>query len=741
MGDARRPPRRWPRRRCCRCAGSARIPLDSAAARHPARGRPGASGAYVASPAGPRGRRPAGRAAARRRLRRPRRRPVARRGAAAARRRGARRALARCAAAAAGHRRRPRRAHRSSPASAAGSVGCPRPWPRRSGADGADRVRRSVASSGSRPAGGSSSARPGPVDHRGRRGRARRAGGPAAGCSTRAPAAQPTSWPRSTTPSVAIVTLPSAVGRSRTSRRHRLPRPARRRAARSRPRRSPRRSGRGSGPSARRARPAGLGRPARRGAGAAAATTPTWSARSSADWPTPSAGRRASARRRRWCTRWGGGAAAVRVGPPRPGGAGSAPSVRPTPGLAVCGAAYDGVGVPACIASGEAAADQVLRQLVLGENGAMDSAPRHPVRARRRRSLSAQRPRDQRRRSATRCGRCSGCDRPLGAPTGPPLAAEVERAGRPARREGRGGPRARTTSPGCAPTPTAWSGGTRRAADACRTRTTGSAAPRSAPPATPVWSQMALHRPAEFNKSHVPAFLADEEPRALRLRLPVRPLLRVVPARRRRARARCSPSTARWRATTRTCGPTRWRRFALGDYEWMLAFEADELHRIVDLMRHLRGSDGPPARPRGGAVLHRAPPVGRPTSSRPCRSGPRRHRDPRRREPSQHRAGVGRVRAPDRPRRRSRLRLQPAGDRGRRAPRRGPRPPAGRARTGPRPRRPGPRRSDGGRPGAGRRQRPDAAGRTTGRSARTARRSAPSSPATTVSRTRRSSRT
>lgn len=30
--------------------------------------------------------------------------------------------------------------------------------------------------------------------------------------------------------------------------------------------------------------------------------------------------------------------------------------------------------------------------------------------------------------------------------------------------------------------------------------------------------------------------------------------------------------------------------FALGDYEWMLAFEADELHRIVDLMRDLRAS-------------------------------------------------------------------------------------------------------------------------------------------------------
>ena len=31
--------------------------------------------------------------------------------------------------------------------------------------------------------------------------------------------------------------------------------------------------------------------------------------------------------------------------------------------------------------------------------------------------------------------------------------------------------------------------------------------------------------------------------------------------------------------------------FALGDYEWLLAFEADELHRIVDLMRHLRSSE------------------------------------------------------------------------------------------------------------------------------------------------------
>ena len=30
--------------------------------------------------------------------------------------------------------------------------------------------------------------------------------------------------------------------------------------------------------------------------------------------------------------------------------------------------------------------------------------------------------------------------------------------------------------------------------------------------------------------------------------------------------------------------------FALGDYEWILSFEADELHRLVDIMHHLRAT-------------------------------------------------------------------------------------------------------------------------------------------------------
>jgi len=47
------------------------------------------------------------------------------------------------------------------------------------------------------------------------------------------------------------------------------------------------------------------------------------------------------------------------------------------------------------------------------------------------------------------------------------------------------------------------------------------------------------------------------------------------------------------RHTSRTASGTdpELAAFALGDYEWMLAFEADELYRIVDLMRHLRGSE------------------------------------------------------------------------------------------------------------------------------------------------------
>jgi peroxiredoxin len=105
----------------------------------------------------------------------------------------------------------------------------------------------------------------------------------------------------------------------------------------------------------------------------------------------------------------------------------------------------------------------------------------------------------------------------------------------------------------------------------------------------PVWSQMALHRPAEFNKSHLPAFLSSEPARAY---ISVYPFVRsyewyLLPDEERRdmlaEHGRMARNYPDVRANTVAS-------FSLGDYEWILAFEADELYRIVDLMRDLRAS-------------------------------------------------------------------------------------------------------------------------------------------------------
>ena len=110
----------------------------------------------------------------------------------------------------------------------------------------------------------------------------------------------------------------------------------------------------------------------------------------------------------------------------------------------------------------------------------------------------------------------------------------------------------------------------------------------------PVWSNTGVHRPAEFNQSHVPAFLAGEEPRRY---LCLYPFVRsydwylLDDSERRRLLAEHGMAARDYpdvRANTVAA-------FALGDYEWLLAFEADELHRIVDLMRALRAT---------GARLH-----------------------------------------------------------------------------------------------------------------------------------------
>src|SRR5258705_467963 len=105
----------------------------------------------------------------------------------------------------------------------------------------------------------------------------------------------------------------------------------------------------------------------------------------------------------------------------------------------------------------------------------------------------------------------------------------------------------------------------------------------------PVWSNAALHRPAEFNKSHLPAFLSGEDARPY---ICVYPFVRsyewyLLPDEERRELLAEHGQMARGYPDVRA---NTVASFALGDYEWILAFEADELHRIVDLMRDLRGS-------------------------------------------------------------------------------------------------------------------------------------------------------
>jgi len=105
-----------------------------------------------------------------------------------------------------------------------------------------------------------------------------------------------------------------------------------------------------------------------------------------------------------------------------------------------------------------------------------------------------------------------------------------------------------------------------------------------------VWSVAALHRPAEFNRGHIPAFMTGEDPKDF---ICVYPFVRsyewyLLQDQERRALLSEHGQMARDYPDVRA---NTIASFALGDYEWILAFEADDLARIVDLMRHLRGSE------------------------------------------------------------------------------------------------------------------------------------------------------
>lgn len=105
-----------------------------------------------------------------------------------------------------------------------------------------------------------------------------------------------------------------------------------------------------------------------------------------------------------------------------------------------------------------------------------------------------------------------------------------------------------------------------------------------------VWSAFGVHRQAEFSRDHAPAFLRGEEPRRW---LTVYPFVRsyewyVLPEEERRAMLAEHGTAGREfpQVASNTVAA-----FALGDYEWLLALEADELVDLTDLMRHLRATE------------------------------------------------------------------------------------------------------------------------------------------------------
>ncbi|MGN8025381.1 hydrogen peroxide-dependent heme synthase [Microbacterium sp. 22242] len=106
----------------------------------------------------------------------------------------------------------------------------------------------------------------------------------------------------------------------------------------------------------------------------------------------------------------------------------------------------------------------------------------------------------------------------------------------------------------------------------------------------PVWNVMGVHRDAEFNRQHVPGFLRGV---AAKDWLCLYPFVRTPEwylldeDERRRMLADHGRKGAAFRGVIANTVAA----FALGDYEWLLPLEADELTELVDLMRDLRYTD------------------------------------------------------------------------------------------------------------------------------------------------------
>lgn len=106
----------------------------------------------------------------------------------------------------------------------------------------------------------------------------------------------------------------------------------------------------------------------------------------------------------------------------------------------------------------------------------------------------------------------------------------------------------------------------------------------------PTWNAMGVHRDAEFNRAHVPGFLRGIEPKDW---LCLYPFVRsyewyLLPA---EERGRMLAEHGRRGAAFTEVIANTVSSFALGDYEWLLPLESDDVTALVDLMRDLRATD------------------------------------------------------------------------------------------------------------------------------------------------------
>ena len=105
------------------------------------------------------------------------------------------------------------------------------------------------------------------------------------------------------------------------------------------------------------------------------------------------------------------------------------------------------------------------------------------------------------------------------------------------------------------------------------------------------WAAAGVHRMAEFSRGHAPSFMIPGFER--KQWITVYPFVRsyewyLLPEDERNRMLREHGLLGR---DFPQVNANTVAAFALGDYEWLLSFEADDLHDLVDMMRHLRYSD------------------------------------------------------------------------------------------------------------------------------------------------------